>query len=63
MTKLGCDYCKGEREPDWIEPPNNGPIVSCPMCNPDGDKDRAWRAAEAQRAAERAKRFKQIEWE
>jgi hypothetical protein len=33
--KLGCNYCEGEAEPGWIETDNNGPIVPCPICNPE----------------------------
>ena len=41
MTKLTkrkarkdtCDYCAGGPAPGWIETDNNGPIVSCPICN------------------------------
>lgn len=40
MPKLGCYYCEGESDPGWIETDNNGPIVSCPICNPDGDENR-----------------------
>ena len=43
--KLGCAYCKGEPEPGYIEMPDNGPVVPCPVCNPETDYDRA----EAQR--------------
>lgn len=35
-----CQYCAGEPEPHWIEMPNNGPIVPCPVCNPDGAIER-----------------------
>jgi hypothetical protein len=30
-----CAYCEDEPEPGWIEMPNNGPVVPCPMCNRD----------------------------
>lgn len=36
---LGCDYCKSDEKalgPGWIKQPNNGPIQSCPICNPEG---------------------------
>lgn len=35
----GCEHCAGEPDwvgPGWIEMPNNGPIASCPICNPTG---------------------------
>lgn len=35
--KAGCHYCAGEPEPGFIEMPNNGPIVHCPICNPEPD--------------------------
>jgi len=28
-----CTYCDGEPEPGYIEMPNNGPTVRCPVCN------------------------------
>jgi hypothetical protein len=37
-----CPYCAYDRQfpgfegGGWIEMPNNGPIVSCPLCNDDG---------------------------
>lgn len=32
---LGCPHCLGAGpEPGWIEQDNNGPIVACPICNP-----------------------------
>lgn len=34
-----CYCCHGEPEPGWIEMPNNGPIVPCPICNPLGSKE------------------------
>jgi hypothetical protein len=41
--ELGCKHC----EPDWkyvgrgwIEQINNGPIVACPVCNPDEKHER-----------------------
>lgn len=45
---MTCEYCKGEPEPGWIEMDNNGPVVCCPVCNPDGDAERAWEMAEAE---------------
>lgn len=41
-----CPHCKGEPEPGWIEMPDNGPVVPCPVCNPLDDYD----LAERQRA-------------
>jgi hypothetical protein len=38
-----CQYCKPDHArlgPGWIEQDNNGPIVSCPVCNPTGAFDR-----------------------
>lgn len=35
--KAGCHYCAGEPEPGFIEMPNNGPLVHCPVCNPEPD--------------------------
>lgn len=46
--KLGCDFCKGEPEPGWIETTDNGPIVPCPICN-NPDSDRICDAVEAER--------------
>ena len=48
---MACVYCSGEPEPGWIEMPNNGPIVPCPICSPKTEKDIAWERAERQRAA------------
>ena len=34
-----CRYCEPDHKrfgPGWIEQDNNGPIVSCPVCNEDG---------------------------
>ena len=55
MKKLGCPYCHGGPEPGFLETCNNGPIVSCPMCNfeydsPKAKRQREFDAAEAQRA-------------
>ena len=47
--KLGCRYCEGEPEAGYIEMPNNGPVVPCPICNNETDFDKA----EAQRDAQR----------
>lgn len=33
MRNPACRYCEGEPDPGWIEMPNNGPIVPCPVCN------------------------------
>ena len=46
---MSCEHCKGEPESGWIEQPNNGPIVPCPVCNPMTEKDIAWDMAERQR--------------
>lgn len=46
-----CYYCKGEPEPGYIEMPNNGPLVNCPICNPDPDD---FTKAEQQRDMQRA---------
>ena len=35
QPKPPCKYCEGEPEPGWIETDNNGPIVRCPICNPE----------------------------
>lgn len=51
----GCDHCRNAGpEPGWIEQDNNGPIVSCPICNPKGEEERAWEMALAQQARQRA---------
>ena len=34
-----CQHCAPDHKrlgPGWIEQDNNGPIVSCPVCNDDG---------------------------
>jgi hypothetical protein len=37
-----CPHCEYDRrfpgfeQGGWMQQDNNGPIVSCPMCNPDG---------------------------
>lgn len=49
--KLGCRYCQGEPEPGYIEMPNNGPVVPCPICNRKDDYDFA--EAQRQEQAER----------
>lgn len=39
----GCAHCNTEPEwlgQGWIEQPNNGPIVNCPVCNEDKSKPR-----------------------
>jgi hypothetical protein len=46
-----CQYCKGEPEPGWIETPNNGPIVPCPVCNPKTARELEYEKALNQRAA------------
>lgn len=40
VTPANCPNCEYDRrtglpEGGWIWTDNNGPIVSCPMCNPD----------------------------
>lgn len=50
--RLGCEHCRNEPEPGWIETDNNGPIMPC-RCNPVTEKDLAWDRAEAQRNAQR----------
>lgn len=47
-----CLYCKGEQEPGWIETDNNGPIVACPVCNPNGEREREYYRALFQRQAQ-----------
>jgi hypothetical protein len=42
-----CPHCKGEPEPGWIEMPDNGPIVPCPLCNPLDEYDLAERQRDA----------------
>ena len=57
-----CPHCDGAGpNPGWIETENNGPIVACPLCNPDGEKERAWEMAEAQRDAQRRARLREEE--
>lgn len=48
---LGCDYCKADPcfEPGYIEMPDNGPIVACPICNNEDD----YTLAEQQRDLQR----------
>lgn len=48
--QLGCKHC----EPDWLsvgrgwlEMDNNGPIVACPVCNPNELPDEEFEAREA----------------
>ncbi len=39
LPELGCEHCAPDAKsvgPGWIEQPNNGPIQSCPICNPEG---------------------------
>lgn len=54
--RIGCAHCQS-RGPElgWIETDNNGPIVCCPMCNPNGEKDRSFDLAEAQRDRQRGR--------
>lgn len=50
-----CPHCAGcGPQPGFIEQDNNGPIVACPVCNPDYDspvrrREREYDAALAQR--------------
>lgn len=39
---IGCKYCEGDGpEPGFLWMDNNGPIVTCPICNdPSPDLDR-----------------------
>jgi uncharacterized OB-fold protein len=46
-----CYYCKGEPEAGWIEIPNNGPIVPCPVCNPKTQREIEYDRALIARAA------------
>lgn len=39
VTPADCDYCKPDHKfygPGWVYLGNNGPIGSCPVCNPNG---------------------------
>lgn len=39
FSPANCPHCNGEPAwvgAGWIEQPNNGPIVACPLCNDDG---------------------------
>jgi hypothetical protein len=54
-----CTYCKSEAEIGWIETGNNGPIVSCPICNPNGEREREYEMALLQREA---KNFDAKKW-
>ena len=42
FTPANCPHCEYDRRfpgfeaGGWIRQDNNGPIVSCPMCNPNG---------------------------
>ena len=53
---MACEYCKGEPETGWIETENNGPIVACPVCNPNGEREREWQRAEMERDRQEAER-------
>ena len=53
---MKCTYCKGGPDPGWMWTENNGPIVACPVCNPDGEKDRIWEMAELQRSEQLRRR-------
>jgi hypothetical protein len=47
ITPQNCPHCEYDRRfPEtatggWMYPGNNGPIVPCPMCNPDQKQPRA----------------------
>ena len=51
MNAKPCHYCKGEPEAGWIETPNNGPIVPCPVCNPKTQREIEYERALLARAA------------
>ena len=42
ITPANCPNCEYDRRfpgfegGGWLETDNNGPIVACPLCNPDG---------------------------
>jgi len=46
FTPANCPLCEYDRrfpgfeKGGWMQQDNNGPIVSCPMCNPGGKIDR-----------------------
>lgn len=43
LTCQTCEYDRrfpGFEDGGWMQQDNNGPIVSCPMCNPDGNHPR-----------------------
>lgn len=53
--RIGCAHCQNAGpELGWIETDNNGPIAPCPMCNPNGRRDRDFDLAEAQRESQRS---------
>lgn len=58
-----CPHCALDRrirgEGGWIQQENNGPLVACPVCNPGGDRERAWKMAELQRDQHRQARIKE----
>jgi hypothetical protein len=42
FTPKDCPHCEYDRRfpgfaGGWMQQDNNGPIVSCPLCNPDGN--------------------------
>lgn len=47
FTPSNCPHCEYDRRfpgfesGGWMQQDNNGPIVSCPMCNDDGSHPRA----------------------
>jgi hypothetical protein len=46
MRSSECPHCEYDRRfpgfeaGGWVQQDNNGPIVSCPVCNPDGSYPR-----------------------
>lgn len=54
LKPCGCEHCDDAGpDPGWLYTDNNGPIVACPICNKDGEKERAWELAELQRDYQR----------
>lgn len=47
LTPATCPHCEYDRQfpgfegGGWMQQDNNGPIVSCPMCNDDGSHPRS----------------------
>lgn len=46
VTPANCPHCEYDRRfpplegGGWLQQPNNGPIVPCPVCNPKGEHPR-----------------------